>query len=70
MFNWHLDHAIVLECFKDSWRTVSTYFRVKNPVGCTKSRFPEDLRMGKLGGEASVLRCVYLFVCVFAFCLL
>ena len=47
------------------WRTVSTYFWVKNPGGCTKSRFPEDLRTGQLGGEAFVWRCVYLFVCLF-----
>ena len=51
------------------WWIVSTYFWVKNPGGCTKSRFPEDLRTERLGGEAVVLRCVYLFVCLFVVCL-
>ena len=61
------------------WRTVSTDFWVKNLGGCTKALFAEDLCMGKLGGEACVLHCVYLFcllfvyllfVCIFAFYLL
>ena len=57
--------------------TVSTDFRVKNRGVYTKSRFAENLCTGKLDGEACVLRCVYLlicllivyllFVCVFAF---
>ena len=52
-----------------------TYFRVKNPGGgvCTKSRFVEDLRTGKVDGEACVLHCVYLFIyffiCLFIVCL-
>ena len=52
------------------WRTVSTYFWVENPGGCRKSRFPEDLRMGKLDGETFVLRCVYFFVYLLFVCLL
>ena len=47
-----------------------TDFRVKNPGSCTKSPFAEDLRTGKLGGEASILHCVYLFIyCLFIYCL-
>ena len=40
--------------------------------GCTKSWFAEDLCTGKLDGEAGeacVLRCVYLFICLLFVCL-
>ena len=46
------------------WWTVSTDFRVKNQGGCTMSRFAEDLRTGKLYGEACLSRFVYLFICL------
>ena len=55
------------------WRSVSTDFRAKNPGGCTKSPFSEDLRTEKLGGEACIcavfiyLFVYLLFVCMFAF---
>ena len=43
---------------------------MKKPGDCTKSRFAENLRTGKLDGEVCVLRCVYLFViCLFVVCL-
>ena len=38
---------------------------MKHSGGCAKFRFAEDLRNGKLDGEACVLRCIYLlFVCL------
>ena len=43
---------------------VSIEFRVNTPWGCTKSWFAEDLCMGKLDGEASILCCIYLFICL------
>ena len=65
---------VVLDCFKDCdfWmmdrinylRTVSADFRMRNRVGYTKSWFAEDLRCGKLGGEACILLWVYLFICL------
>ena len=53
------------------WRTVSTDFRAKNPGGCTKSPFSEDLRTEKLGGEACICAAfIYLFVYyLFIYCL-
>ena len=46
------------------WRAVSTDFWLKTPGSCTKSPFAEDFRTGKLGGEACVLRCVCLYICL------
>ena len=84
MLSWIIiiTFAVIISIIVNSgfcWQTVSTDFWVKNPGGCTKSRFAEDLRTGKLDGEACVLQFVYffnlfiiclLFVCVFAFYLL
>ena len=44
-------------------------FSAEKPVGYTKFQFAEDLCTVKLGGEACVLRCVYLFICLFIACL-
>ena len=47
------------------WQTVSTDFLV-NTLAASKNlgSFADDLRTGKLDGEACVLRYIYLFVCL------
>ena len=46
-------------------------FSGEHPRGAAQSlgRFAEDLRTRKLDGEACILRCVYLFICLFIVCL-
>ena len=69
MLSWIIiiTFAVIISIIVNSgfcWWTVSTDFWVKNPGGCTKSRFAEDLRTGKLDGEACVLQFVYFFICL------
>ena len=52
------------------WETVFTEFWANRPrIYYQNSLFVEDLRMGKLGGGACILRCLYFFLSLFIICL-